>query len=199
VANDLKLKGPVREIGIARDSDRHDSFNITIGIAIKTEGKVSYEEAERLSSKFRREFLGKDVEFVSVSIPCPVCGRVLNSESGLKKHVAMNHPDKVDLVNPLKVAAKNEKLEKKTQTNRSKTSPKQITKQRTKTRMVKTKKTNQTTKVEKLKPVKKQRKTTKAEAPSQREPNSKIVKPAVKTSRMPAKAEQPKTKQLKLT
>jgi hypothetical protein len=199
VANDLKLKGPVREIGIARDSDRHDSFSITIGIAIKTEGKVSYEEAERLSSKFRREFLGKDVEFVSVSIPCPVCGRVLNSESGLKKHVAMNHPDKVDLVNPIKVAAKNEKPEKKTQTNKSKTSPKQTTKQRTKAIKAKTKKTNQKTKVEKPKPVQKQRKTTKAEPPSQGGPNSKIVKPAVKTSRIHAKTEQPKTKQLKLT
>jgi hypothetical protein len=112
VANDLKLKGPVREIGVVRDSDRHDSFNITIGIAIKTEGRVSYEEAERLSAKFRREYLGKDVEFVSVSIPCPVCGKIMNSESGLRKHVAMNHPDKVDLVNPPKVATKEEKPEK---------------------------------------------------------------------------------------
>ena len=198
MANDLKLKGPVREIGIARDSDRHDSFNITIGIAIKTEGKVSYEEAERLSSKFRREFLGKDVEFVSVSIPCPVCGRVLNSESGLKKHVAMNHPDKVDLVNPIKVTAKNDKPEKKTQTNRSKTSPKQTTKQRTTAVKAKTKKTNHTKKVKKTKPVK-QRGTNKAKEPFQEEPNSKIVKTAVKTSRTRDKTEQPKTKQLKLT
>jgi hypothetical protein len=114
VADDLKLKGPVREIGIIRDHDRHDSFNITIGITIKTEGKVTYEEAERLSSKFRREYLGKDVEFRSVSIPCPVCGKIMNSESGLKKHVAMNHPEQVELVNPPKAAAKIEKPEKKT-------------------------------------------------------------------------------------
>jgi hypothetical protein len=198
VADDLKLKGPVREIGIARDSDKHDSFNITIGIEIKTEGKVSYEEAERLSSKFRREFLGKDVEFVSISIPCPVCGRVLNSESGLKKHVAMNHPDKVHLVNTPKVAATNEKPEKKTQTNKSKTSPKQTAKQRTKAIKANTKKADQTTKVEKPKPLKKQFKTTKSEASSQGRPNSKIVKPTVKTSRISAKTEQPKTKQLKL-
>jgi len=114
VADDLKLKGPVREIGIVRDNDRHDSFNITIGITVKTEGKVTYEEAERISTKFRREYLGKDVEFVSVSIPCPVCGKIMNSESGLKKHVAMNHPGKVELVNPPKVAAKVEAPEKKT-------------------------------------------------------------------------------------
>lgn len=114
MADDLKLKGPVREIGIIRDHDRNDSFNITIGITIKTEGKVTYEEAERLSSKFRREYLGKDVEFRSISIPCPVCGKIMNSESGLKKHVAMNHPEKVELVNPPKVAAKIEKPVKKT-------------------------------------------------------------------------------------
>jgi hypothetical protein len=119
VADDLKLKGPVREIGIIRDHDRHDSFNITIGITIKTEGKVTYEEAERLSSKFRREYLGKDVEFRSVSIPCPVCGKIMNSESGLKKHVAMNHPEQVDLVNPPKAAAKVEKPEKKTRVKKA--------------------------------------------------------------------------------
>jgi hypothetical protein len=197
VADNLKLKGPVREIGIARDSDRHDSFNITIGIAIKTEGKVSYEEAERLSSKFRREFLGKDVEFVSVNIPCPVCGRILNSESGLKKHVAMNHPDKVHLVNTPKVAAKSEKPEK-TQTNKSKTSTKQTTKHRTKAIKAKTKKADQATKVEKPRPAKKQRKTSQAETPSQEKPNLKIVRSTVKTSRIGTRTDQPKTKQLKL-
>jgi glucan-binding YG repeat protein len=124
VADDLKLKGPVREIGIVRDSDRHDSFNITIGIAIKTEGKVSYEEAERLSTKFRRVFLGKDVEFVAVSIPCPVCGKIMNSESGLKKHVAMNHPKKVELVNTPKGAASKGKPEKKTRSKKAETPPK---------------------------------------------------------------------------
>jgi hypothetical protein len=127
VADDLKLKGPVREIGIVRDHDRHDSFNITIGITIKTEGKVTYEEAERLSTKFRREYLGKDVEFRSVSIPCPVCGKIMNSDTGLRKHVAMNHPEKVELVNPPKVAAKVEKPEKKT---RGKKAEKPIKKKR---------------------------------------------------------------------
>lgn len=199
MADDLKIKGPVREIGIVRDSDRHDSFNITIGIAIKTEGKTSYEEAERLSSKFRREFLGKDVEFVSVSIPCPVCGRVLNSESGLRKHVAMNHPDKVDLVNPPKVAAKKEKPVK-TRVNMAKNSPKQTTKQSIKAKKVeKTKKADQTAKIKKPKPVKKQLKTPKVETPLMEGSNSKIVKKsAVKAFRVRAKTEQPKTKQLKL-
>lgn len=113
MADDLKLKGPVREIGIIRDGDRHDSFNITIGITIKTEGKVTYEEAERLSTKFRREYLGKDVEFRAIHIPCPHCDKVLNSETGLKQHILKVHPEKAELLTPPKVAAKMEKPEKK--------------------------------------------------------------------------------------
>ena len=113
VASDLKIKGPVREIGIARDADRHDSFNITIGITVKTEGRVTYEEAERLSAKFRREYLGKDVEFRAIHIPCPHCEKVLNSESGLRQHILKMHPEKAELVTPPKVAAKEEKPEKK--------------------------------------------------------------------------------------
>jgi hypothetical protein len=114
VADVLKLKGPVKEIGIERDHDRHDSFNITIGITIKTEGKVSYEEAERLSTKFRREYLGKDVEFRAIHIPCPHCDKILNSETGLKQHILKIHPEKVELITPSKVAAKVKELEKKT-------------------------------------------------------------------------------------
>ena len=114
MADVLKLKGPVREIGIERDHDRHDSFNITIGITIKTEGKVSYEEAERLSTKFRREYLGKEVEFRAIHIPCPHCDKILNSETGLKQHILKIHPEKVELLTPLKVAVKVKASEKKT-------------------------------------------------------------------------------------
>jgi hypothetical protein len=103
----------------------------------------------------------------------------------------MNHPDKVDLVNPVKAAAKNDKP----QTKRSKTS-KQTTQQRIKP--TKAKKPIQTTKVEKPKPVTKQRRKNKAKAPPLI-PDSKTVKPALKAPRMSAKTEQPKTKQLKLT
>ncbi len=181
MADDLKLKGPVREIGVIRDSDRHDSFNITIGIAIKTEGRISYEEAERLSAKFRREYLGKDVEFVSVSLPCPVCGKIMNSESGLRKHVAMNHPDKVDLVNPPKVAAKEEKPEKTRgkkveKPKKAKRSPK---KKAAKTvKAVKTVKAGRTANADKPKPTK-TKPTAKVEAPP-------VTKPRVNTEPKPA-------------
>ncbi len=113
MANDLKLKGPVREIGIERDHDRHDSFNITIGITIKTEGKVTYEEAERLSAKFRREYLGKEVEFKAIHIPCPHCDKILNSETGLKQHIIKVHPEKAELLTPPKAATKAEEPTKK--------------------------------------------------------------------------------------
>ena len=176
VANDLKLKGPVKEIGVVRDSERHDSFNITIGIAIKTEGRVSYEEAERLSAKYRREYLGKDVEFVSVSLPCPVCGKIMNSESGLRKHVAMNHPDKVSLVNPQKVAVKEETPEKKTQGKRSDKPAKAKVPTKKKAKTVKEVKTIKTGR------------TTKSEKPKSKKTNSAVkieTKPSIKTEPKP--------------
>jgi len=118
---DLRLKGSVREVGLVRDSDRYDSFSVTIGIAIKTEGKVSYEEAERLSGKFRREYLGKDVEFVAVSIPCPYCDKVLNSEGGLKLHIRQVHPERAaEAVTPSKAAARKEKHERKSKKEKAK-------------------------------------------------------------------------------
>jgi hypothetical protein len=139
VADDLKLKGPVREIGIIRDTDRHDSFNITIGITIKTEGKVTYEEAERLSTKFRREYLGKDVEFRTIHIPCPQCEKILNSENGLKQHILKMHPGKAELLTPLKVAAKVEAPKKKTRSRVSEKPTKKVTKSKARlTKKVKT-------------------------------------------------------------
>jgi len=178
VADDLKLKGPVREIGIIRDHDRHDSFNITIGITIKTDGKVTYEEAERLSSKFRREYLGKDVEFRSISIPCPVCGKIMNSESGLKKHVAMNHPDQVELVNPPKAAAKIEKPEKKTRGKKAEKPSKPVKKRKAVKRKARASKT---VKAEKPKVV-----TSKKPRAAKPEPE-----PKSKTTRTPPKMETP--------
>jgi len=202
VADDLKLKGPVREIGIERDNDRHDSFNITIGITVKTEGKVTYEEAERLSTKFRREYLGKDVEFLAVSLPCPVCGKIMNSESGLRKHVAMNHPEKVELVNPPKVAAKAEKPEKKTRGKKAEKPVKEKKAGKGKAKTVKAVKAGKTADAKKSK-AKKTRAPSKADAPEPARSRVKVepYKPTpmlgVPAKRATAKAT-PKAKQLTL-
>jgi hypothetical protein len=151
VADDLKLKGPVREIGIERDHDRHDSFNITIGITIKTDGKVSYEEAERLSTKFRREYLGKDVEFRAIHIPCPHCDKILNSATGLKQHILKIHPEKAELLTPPKVAAKVEAPEKKGRGRKVEKSAKKALKGSAKPKPDKTVKAGKTVSVKKPK------------------------------------------------
>ncbi|MBN1682678.1 C2H2-type zinc finger protein [Candidatus Bathyarchaeota archaeon] len=109
---DLKIKGSVREIGIMRDADRFDTFNITIGIVIKNDLKISYEEAEQLSSKYRKEYLGKEVEFLSVNIPCPYCNKILNSQASLKRHISKLHSEKIELINPSKIESQIEKTKK---------------------------------------------------------------------------------------
>jgi len=108
----LKLKGSVREIGIMRDTDKFDTFNITFGIVIRNDIKINYEEAERLSSKFRKDYLGKEVEFLAVNIPCPICNKILNSQISLKRHILKQHPEKIELIYPPKIEAKQEIIEK---------------------------------------------------------------------------------------
>jgi hypothetical protein len=180
VADDLKLKGPVREIGIIRDKDRHDSFNITIGITIKTEGKVTYEEAERISTKFRREYLGKDVEFRAIHIPCPHCEKIVNSETGLKQHILKIHPEKAELLTPPKVAAKVEEPKKKTHGKKAEKPVKKVTK--SKARSKKSVKTTKSKAVDaKAEPaLKKTRSPPKVEAPVpiKRKVKSELAKPA---------------------
>ncbi len=200
MADELKIRGPVREIGIARDADRHDSFNITIGITIKTEGRVSYEEAERISSRFRREYLGKDVEFRAIHIPCPHCDKVLNSETGLKQHILKVHPERAELLTPPKVAAKEEKAERKA---RGKGAAKKV---RRHVRRVKAVKGGKTAPVKKPEPAK--AKQSARRGPSAVEP-MKPVRPGGRTgapttaqapreSLKPATREQTKARQLTL-
>lgn len=119
----LKLKGSVREIGIMRDADKFDTFNITFGIVIKNDIKINYEEAEKLTLKFRRDYLGKEVEFLSVNLPCPICNKILNTQTSLKRHILKQHPEKTELINPPKIDAKLDMIEKppkKQQSNKTK-------------------------------------------------------------------------------
>ena len=86
-------KGTVNEIGIERDENQFRNFNLTIGITVDTENKLTYNQGERLLKQFRRNLLGKNIELKPIAIPCPVCGKTFNSEQGTKRHLRMSHTD----------------------------------------------------------------------------------------------------------
>lgn len=114
VADDLKFKGLVREVGLIRDNDHFHSFNITVGIVIRSDKRLTYDEAERLSGQFRRRYLGKEVDLLGVTVLCPICGKGFNSEGGMKKHVKASHPERVDIVRPPVEASREEKPKRAT-------------------------------------------------------------------------------------
>jgi hypothetical protein len=114
VADDLKFKGLVREVGLIRDNDHFHSFNITVGIVIRSDKRLTYDEAERLSGQFRRRYLGKEVDLLGVTVLCPICGKGFNSEGGMKKHVKASHPERVDIVKPSVEASREEKPKRAT-------------------------------------------------------------------------------------
>ncbi len=93
---DTKLHGVVNQVGLERDEAEFRSFNLTMGIKVKTEKKLSLKEGERLINQMRKDFLGKNIEFEAISIPCPVCGRTFNTEAGMKQHLRRQHNDGVD-------------------------------------------------------------------------------------------------------
>jgi hypothetical protein len=93
---DTKLHGVVNQVGLERDAGEFRSFNLTLGIMVKTEKKLSLKEGERLIKQMRKDFLGKNIEFETISIPCPVCGRTFNTEAGMKQHLRRQHNDGVD-------------------------------------------------------------------------------------------------------
>ena len=120
-AEEPKLRGTVREIGLTHTGEHYGSFSVTISINVKTEGKVNYEAAEKLANKYKREYLGKEVEFLSVNLPCPVCGKILNSEIGLKGHIRQTHPERLDLISSPKVDFKEIKTSKPGKTDAKET------------------------------------------------------------------------------
>ena len=93
---DAKFHGVVNQVGLERDEAEFRSFNLTLGIKVKTGKKLSLKEGERLIKQMRKDFLGKNIEFEAISIPCPVCGRTFNTEAGMKQHLRRQHNDGVD-------------------------------------------------------------------------------------------------------
>jgi uncharacterized C2H2 Zn-finger protein len=93
---DARFVGVVNQVGLERDEEEFRSFNLTLGIKVKIGKKLSLKEGERLIKQMRKDLLGKNIEFEAISIPCPVCGKVFNTEAGMKQHVRRQHNDGVD-------------------------------------------------------------------------------------------------------
>jgi len=93
---EAKFHGVVNQVGLERDEAEFRSFNLTLGIKVKTGKKLTLNEGERLIKQMRKELLGKNIEFEAISIPCPVCGRTFNTEAGMKQHLRRQHNDGVD-------------------------------------------------------------------------------------------------------
>jgi len=89
-----RLRGVVSEIGLEREEGRFHSFRVKVGITLKMENSMDYEEGERAVKRLRRELLGREVELEALTYRCPICGREFNSEMGLKIHMRRSHREK---------------------------------------------------------------------------------------------------------
>lgn len=91
MAQEDKKLGIVSEIGLERDALEFTSYNLTVGIKLKSDKKLSYAESERLVKVLKKELMGKNIELEAVAVPCPYCGKVYNSTKGMKAHVRSQH------------------------------------------------------------------------------------------------------------
>jgi len=119
-----KLLGIVDEIGLERDDGQFKNFNLVVGVRLKTEKKLSYNEGERLIKQLRKELLGKNIELEAIALPCPKCGKSYNTEQGLKTHIRRIHgqdkPKPKETKNPpkKKTSAKKKRTRKKKTTKK---------------------------------------------------------------------------------
>jgi hypothetical protein len=89
-----KLKGVIGEVGLERDKDKFNTFNVTIKMIIDNGRPLSYDRSETLVQQLRKGLLGKKVELNAVVVACPVCGKGFNTEGGMKQHMRMIHEKK---------------------------------------------------------------------------------------------------------
>jgi len=121
MAQEYKLHGVVNAVGLERDEQEYQNFTIIVGIKIKMDKKMSYTEGEKLMKQFQKDFLGKNIEMGAVAIECPICGKVYNSEQGMKQHQRLQHHDeeppkkkgRKKEAEPKKAPAKKKKIPKK--------------------------------------------------------------------------------------
>ena len=104
-----RLLGVVNAVGLERDKQEFRNFTVTVGIKIKINKKISYIEGEKLMRQLQKELMGKNIELGAVAIPCPICGKVYNSEQGMKQHQRLTHKDN----NTIKKKNKKKRSEKK--------------------------------------------------------------------------------------
>jgi hypothetical protein len=88
-----KILGVVNAVGLERDDQEFRNFNLTVGIKIKTDKKISYTEGEKLVRQLQKDLMGKNIELEPVMVPCPVCGKTFNSEQGMKQHQRLQHKE----------------------------------------------------------------------------------------------------------
>jgi hypothetical protein len=86
-----KILGVVNAIGIERDELEFRNFTLIMGIKIKTDKKITYNEGEKIIKKLQKSLLGKNIELETISIPCPICNKTFNSEQGMKQHKRLTH------------------------------------------------------------------------------------------------------------
>ncbi len=89
-----RIKGVIDEVSLKRDEDRFSSFNLKLGLVVKTDKTLTYEQGERLIKRFKKELLGRKVEIIAIIVPCPICGKGFNTEQGMRQHVRMVHEKK---------------------------------------------------------------------------------------------------------
>jgi uncharacterized C2H2 Zn-finger protein len=90
-AENQSMKGVIAEVGLERDEDQFNSFNITISMVLKSGKALTYDKGEQLMRQFRKELLGKEVEITAIVFTCPTCGKGFNTEPGVRQHVRMAH------------------------------------------------------------------------------------------------------------
>ena len=113
MAEEVKKLGVVSEIGLERDAQEFTSYNLTVGIKLKSDKKLTYSEGERLIKQLKKDLMGKNIELEAIAVPCAFCGKIFNSDTGMKQHVRRQHegdeePPKKRRGRPKKPAVKKE-------------------------------------------------------------------------------------------
>ena len=112
-----RIKGVVGEVGLTRNGDQFNSFNLTINLVVNPKKRLTYDEGEKLMQQFRKNLLGKNIEIAQIIVPCPICGKGFNTEAGMKQHKRLTHDKKKK--KPVKKTVKTTKVKPKKRTKKA--------------------------------------------------------------------------------